>query len=43
MITPYKKEHPELYPENDDASDTIMIDDVTERERLEKLKAEHNR
>lgn len=43
MITPYKKEHPELYPENDDASDAIMIDDVTERERLEKLKAEHDR
>lgn len=42
MIIPYKKEHPELYPETDKSADTIMTDDVTERERLEKVKAEHN-
>ncbi len=41
MIIPYKMEHPELYPEEDESSDAIMVDDVTERERLERLKAEH--
>ncbi len=37
MIIPYKMEHPELYPEYDE-SDAVMTDDVTERERLEKIK-----
>ena len=41
MITPYKKEHPELYPEKEDVSEAIMMDDVTERERLEKIKRSH--
>ena len=41
MIIPYKLEHPELYPEYD-GEDTVMSDDVTERERLEKIKAERN-
>ena len=40
MIIPYKKEHPELYPEDSD-DEIIMSDDVTERERLEKAKQDH--
>ena len=38
MIIPYKKEHPELYPDEEDIS--VMRDDVTERERLNKNSAE---
>ena len=37
MIDPYLAEHPEEAPSYDD-EETIMIDDVTERERLEQIK-----
>lgn len=37
MIDPYLAEHPEEAPSYDD-QETIMIDDVTERERLEQIK-----
>ena len=40
MITPYKKEHPELYENT--SEEAVMIDDVTERERLEAIKKKHN-
>ena len=40
MITPYKLEHPELYPEADD-TELVMRDDVTERERLAEIKKSH--
>ncbi len=41
MIDPYYKDHPEEKPEEFD-DDPIMIDDVTERERLEAIKASHD-
>ncbi len=41
MIDPYYKEHPEELPE-DVEQDTVMTDDVTERERLEAIKARLN-
>ncbi len=41
MIDPYYKEHPEEMHENFD-DEPIMLDDVTERERLEAIKASHN-
>jgi uncharacterized membrane protein YesL len=37
MIDPYYEEHPEQKPDMSDI-ETIMADDVTERERLEKIK-----
>ena len=37
MIDPYLKEHPEEAPDSYD-EEAIMIDDVTERERLEEIK-----
>lgn len=43
IIDPYKAEHPELYGEEDLASDeVIMRDDVTELERLEEIKKQNN-
>ena len=40
MIDPYKAEHPEEFPEDEiDDEDIVMRDDVTERERLEEIKA----
>ena len=41
MIDPYKAEHPELYPEQEE-DEVIMRDDVTERERLEEIKKRNN-
>lgn len=41
MIDPYYKDHPEEKPEEFD-DEPIMIDDVTERERLAKVKAMHD-
>ena len=39
MIIPYKKEHPEEFPESDsDDDDIIMHDDATEAERLLEIK-----
>ena len=44
IIDPYKAEHPELYPEEENSFDDeiIMRDDVTERERLEEIKKRNN-
>lgn len=43
IIDPYKAEHPELYPEEEESSDeVIMRDDVTEKERLEEIKKKNN-
>lgn len=42
MIDPYKAEHPELYPENDEDVEVLMRDDVTEKERLEEIKKRNN-
>ncbi|MBR7117253.1 MAG: hypothetical protein IKC87_06060 [Clostridia bacterium] len=40
MVDPYKAEHPEEFAEEEfDEEDIIMRDDVTERERLEEIKA----
>jgi len=41
MIDPYKAAHPEEFPE-DNTAETIMRDDVTERERLEEIKKRNN-
>ncbi len=41
IIDPYKAEHPELY-ENEEDEETVMRDDVTERERLEEIKKRNN-
>jgi hypothetical protein len=40
MIDPYYEEHPEERPDRSDV-ETIMRDDVTEKERLAKIKKEH--
>ena len=40
MIDPYLAEHPELTEEV--TEETIMRDDVTERERLEEIKKRNN-
>ena len=43
MIDPYIAEHPELAEnEDEDDTDVIMRDDVTERERLEEIKKRNN-
>ncbi len=42
IIDPYKKEHPELYENENDDVEVIMRDDVTERERLDKIKERNN-
>ena len=39
MIDPYKAEHPEEFPTYDD-EEVVMQDDVSERERLEEIKAQ---
>ena len=41
MIDPYLEEHPEDRPEAVDI-ETIMSDDVTEKERLEQIKKRNN-
>ncbi len=41
MIDPYKAEHPELYPEEEEI-ETVMHDDVTEAERLAEIKKRNN-
>ena len=43
MIDPYVAEHPELYAQNDEEDDEIIMrDDVTERERLAEIKRRNN-
>lgn len=39
MIDPYKAEHPDEFPSEIDEDDIVMRDDVTERERIEEIKA----
>ena len=41
MIDPYLEEHPEERPHQEEV-ETIMRDDVTERERLEEIKKRNN-
>ena len=38
MIDPYKAEHPEEFASEENEDDVIMVDEVTERERLEEIK-----
>jgi uncharacterized membrane protein YesL len=42
MIDPYKAEHPELYPVDDEEYEIVMRDDVTDRQRLEEIKKRNN-
>ena len=42
MIDPYRAEHPELYPEQDEEYEVLMRDDVTDRQRLEEIKKRNN-
>ena len=42
MIDPYLEEHPEERPYEDQESEIIMRDDVTEKERLEEIKRRNN-
>ena len=42
MIDPYLREHPEECKEEQPDDEVIMRDDVTERERLEKIKKQNN-
>ena len=42
MIDPYLREHPEEAPAVDEDIETIMRDDVTERERLAEIKKRNN-
>ena len=41
MIDPYYEDHPEEVPDIPD-DEPIMIDDVTEKERLEEIKKKNN-
>ena len=43
MIDPYKAEHPEEFRNEFDDDEVVMQDDVTERERLEEIKASMQR
>lgn len=42
MIDPYVEAHPEEFKSEEDEVETIMRDDVTERERLEEIKRRNN-
>jgi len=42
MIDPYKAEHPEIYARDEDDSEVIMRDDVTDKQRLDEIKKRNN-
>lgn len=42
MIDPYKEAHPEEFSDSDSDIETVMRDDVTEKERLEEIKRRNN-